>query len=352
MDFDINALQIQFAEWGQKPSHADRLLREFYNHAGVVDLERLKIGKALTERLQKEISLRQSHVLARRESADGTVKLLVGFERGGAVESVLMPTNYAERAAGCLSSQIGCAMGCDFCASTRHGLERNLDAGEIVEQFLRLKEEAARPTASPRRLSTVVFMGMGEPLLNLDAVLTAIRRIAGKGMGEIGGKQIMVSTVGIVPGIMKLAEADLKVTLALSLHAPDDATRSRIIPANKRYPVREIIAATKHFYEITGRVTNIEYCLLSGVNDSDAHARALADLLKGFRTHVNLIPYNATGASNSGVVYQAPSPERVAAFAAIVRGGGLLTHLRRARGNDVGAACGQLRETSLASGSI
>src|ERR1044072_8093925 len=153
-----------------------------------------------------------------------------------------MPPPRPDRAAGCVSSQIGCAMGCDFCASTKSGLERNLEAGEIVEQFLHLKSIAAE---SGRRLTSLVFMGMGEPMHNLDNVITAIRRIAHPDLGGLGWRQVTVSTVGVVPGIDKLADADLNVHLAISLHAPDDATRAKLVPANRRYPVTEIIAAAR-----------------------------------------------------------------------------------------------------------
>jgi len=343
-DYTPRTLGETFSDWGFKPSHAARLLREFYNSGGSVDLTALKLGTALTERLRHEIVMRKSTVLSRAKSADGTVKLLLGFENGGAVESVLMTTNYAERAAGCISSQIGCAMGCDFCASTKRGLERNLEAGEMVEQFLHLREHAA---LSKRRLSTLVFMGMGEPLQNYDNVVAAIERIAGEGMGALGGKQITVSTVGIVPGILKLAEANLKVTLALSLHAPDDETRSKIVPLNRRYPVQEIIDAAKHYLDVTGRITNVEYCILDGINDSDDHARNLAELLRGFRTHLNIIPFNAIGTSLTGVVYRQPSAERIERFVAILREQRVATHLRKTRGDDVNAACGQLREVAL-----
>ncbi len=343
-DHTTDSLRGQFSEWGCKPSHAARLLREFYNTGGNVDLAGLRLGRELIERIQDELPLRQSKVLTRSESVDGTVKLLVGFDRGGAVETVLMPTPIADRAAGCVSSQIGCAMGCDFCASTKRGLERDLEAGEIVEQFLYLREQAL---LSGRRLSTLVFMGMGEPLQNLDNVLAAIRRIGGEDLGALGWKQITVSTVGIVPEMYRLAESKPNVCLALSLHAPDDETRARIVPMNRRYPVKEIVAAAKHYYETTNRITNLEYCMLNGVNDSDEHARALADLLKGFRTHVNLIPYNSIGESLSGFVYQRPETSQIDSFEKILRDRGVVTHRRRTRGEDVNAACGQLREMEL-----
>ncbi len=343
-DYGLPELADRFASIGQKPSHALRLLRSFYLSGGRPDLARLKLGKALLALLERELPLRQSRILVRTDAADATVKVLVGFDRGGAVESVLMPAHDGVRAAGCISSQLGCAMRCDFCASTRDGLERDLSAGEIVEQFLHLRELAM---SIGRRLSTLVFMGMGEPLLNLDNVIAAIGRIAAPGMGELGRRQITVSTVGIVPGIDRLAEADLNVHLALSLHAPDDATRSRIVPMNRKYDVAGVMAAARRFQQRTGRVVNIEYCMLGGINDSDDQARLLADLMRGFRAHVNLIPYNPIGAGLSGIEYSAPDADRMRCFLAILTERGVVAHIRRPRGADVNAACGQLRAASL-----
>lgn len=341
-DYDLDDLAAQFAAWEFKPSHAQRLLRAFYLAGGQADLSELKLPIRLQARFGQDIVQRQSRILLRTSAADGTIKLLVGFDRrGGAVESVLMPAYDPRRAAGCVSSQIGCAMGCDFCASTRGGLERNLEAGEIVEQFLHLRREAMD---SGRRLSTLVFMGMGEPMHNLENVIAAIRRIAAPGMGELGWRQVTVSTVGVVPGIDKLADADLNVHLAVSLHAPDDETRARIVPSSRRWSVAEIMAAARRFDERTGRVVNIEYCLLSGVNDSDGHAEQLADRMAGFRAHVNLIPYNPIGVGVSGAVYRRPDESRVQSFLSILIRRGVVVHLRRPRGDDVNAACGQLRE--------
>jgi 23S rRNA (adenine2503-C2)-methyltransferase len=340
-DYDPLELAAQFAAWGFKPSHAQRLLRAFYRGAGQADLAGLKIPIRLQNRFGHDITQRRSDILLRTTASDGTVKLLVGFAGGGAAESVLMPAHDPRRAAGCVSSQIGCAMGCDFCASTRGGLERNLEIGEIVEQFLHLRGEAM---TSGRRLSTLVFMGMGEPMHNLDNVIGAIRRIAAPGMGELGWRQITVSTVGIVPGIDRLAEADLNVHLAVSLHAPDDPTRSLIVPTSRRWSVAEIMAAARRFQERTGRVVNIEYCLLADVNDSDGHAAKLADLMRGFRAHVNLIPYNPIGAGISGASYRRPDDQRIQSFLNLLLHRGVVAHLRRPRGDEVNAACGQLRQ--------
>jgi 23S rRNA (adenine2503-C2)-methyltransferase len=343
-DFDLSTLQEELRSCGIYPSHAGRVLRAFYDSAGTVDPFSLPLGKAFHHKLRTSLSPRQSSVIARHESADGTAKLLLEFTAGGAGETVLMPSHRPDRAAGCISSQIGCAMGCDFCASTRHGLERNLSAGEIVEQFLRLKEEAMRTN---RRIASLVFMGMGEPMHNLDAVIAAIPRIAEPTMGNLGYRAITVSTVGVIDGIEKLADADLGVHLALSLHAPDDETRARIVPTGRKFKVADIMAATRSFQERTGRIVNIEYCLLSEVNDSEEQANELARLMDGFRAHVNLIPYNAIGAGISGTIYERPSQEQMGRFMQILRGAGVVAHFRRTRGDDVNAACGQLRETRL-----
>jgi 23S rRNA (adenine2503-C2)-methyltransferase len=194
-----------------------------------------------------------------------------------------------------------------------------------------------------RQLKSLVFMGMGEPLQNLSNVMAAIRRIAAPRMGALGWRQITVSTVGLVPAMDELAAADLNVHLALSLHAPDNNTRSRIVPANRRYPVEEIMAAARRFGSRTGRIPTIEYCLLGGVNDSDAQARQLSELMRGFRAHVNLIPYNPIGLGLSGISYERPSAERILKFLSRLRDAGVICHLRQTRGDDVNAACGQLR---------
>jgi 23S rRNA (adenine2503-C2)-methyltransferase len=282
----------------------------------------------------------RSTILNRTTARDGTVKLLVGENLNDAVEAVLMPAYRPGRAAVCVSSQVGCAMGCDFCASTRLGLSRNLAAGEIVEQFLHLSRESAE---QDRRITSLVFMGMGEPMHNLPEVISAIRRIADPDLGGLGWRQVTVSTVGIVPGIASLADADLNVHLALSLHAPDDETRSRLIPANRRWPVAEVIAAAADFQHRTGRIVTVEYCLLAGENDSDDQALLLAQRLAGLRMHVNVIPFNPIGPGLTGKLYARPTAERIARFIHLLRTNGIVAHIRDTRGDDVSAACGQLR---------
>jgi 23S rRNA (adenine2503-C2)-methyltransferase len=349
VDYEVKRLEEELLAVGENPVHAGRVLRQFYELDGRIELDALSISHGAVRYIQQHISGRRSRIAKKNVAADGTTKLLVGFGGSSAVEAVLMPGFRPDIAAACVSSQIGCAMGCDFCASTRGGLERNLEAGEIVEQFLHLRELAA---SLGRRLKTLVFMGMGEPLLNYDAVMSAIGRIADRRLGAFGCRRITVSTVGIVPGIERLIDSPLKVSLALSLHAPDDATRSRLVPANRRYAVAEVMAAARRFDAVTGRTPNIEYCLLAGVNDSEEQAELLAELMRNFRAHVNLIPYNPIGPGVSGITYSRPSEDRIRVFMNILRSRGVVTHIRVPRGDNVNAACGQLRETVAAENAI
>ncbi len=302
----------------------------------------------MRERLEAHFTCSQTTIAQRQVAADGTVKLLVRLADGQTVETVLMPDFRDDRMAGCLSSQVGCAMGCDFCATAQGGFARQLTAGEMVEQFLHLRREAQ---AAGRTLRTLVFMGMGEPLLNLDAVLAAIHRIGGEGFGALGWRQLTVSTVGLVPGIDALAAANLRLNLAISLHAPDDTTRARLLPAGRRYGVEEILAAADRYQARSGLPAIIQYCLLEGVNDAPAQARQLAALLQSRRMHVNLLRYNPTGPGLSGHAY-VPSPlPALETFLSILREAGIVAHYRRPRGQEIAAACGQLRrEAGLAGG--
>ncbi len=337
-------LEEKVASWGFKPTHASRLLRAFYAGEDFTNPDTQsrahRFPVELLERLATESAGPASTVVMRQVAADGTTKLLLRLRDGATVETVLMPDFRPDRAAGCLSSQVGCAMGCDFCATTKTGFQRNLTSGEMIEQFLALRREAR---AVGRTLQTVVFMGMGEPLLNLQSVLSAVRRIGDNALGALGWRQITVSTVGIIPGIDALNEADLNVNLAVSLHAPDDATRARLLPVGTRYPIADILAAVDRFQAKRPRPATIQYCLLAGVNDAPEQAEQLAALIGSRRLHINLLRYNPTGLSLRGVAYE-PSTEDVAErFAEILRERGMVAHFRRSRGKDIDAACGQLR---------
>ncbi len=340
---DLSAEEL--AAWmeghGYKGAHALRVLREMYGAKARSVSSSARLPTALTELITATFPNEAATVAMRQVAADGTSKLLLRLADGRTVESVLMPDYHAERAAGCISSQVGCAMSCDFCATTQTGFERNLTAGEIVEQFIQLRREARE---GGRTLRTIVFMGMGEPMLNLRNVLTAVRRIADPALGAFGWRQITISTVGIVPGIDELTEANLGVHLALSLHAPDDATRADLLPAGRRFAVQDVLAAADRYQARSGRITTIQYCLLDGVNDSLAQARDLSRLLDGRHMRVNLLRYNPTGLSLRGRAYAPSSVEKTGMFLAGLRARGTVAHLRRARGSDIDAACGQLRK--------
>jgi 23S rRNA (adenine2503-C2)-methyltransferase len=263
-----------------------------------------------------------------------TVKWLWRLEDGSLVESVLM--HYRDRSTVCVSTQAGCAMGCGFCATGQAGFDRNLTSGEIVEQVVR----AAR-AARPRRLTNVVFMGMGEPLANYDRVWTAVRRLH----DDIGisARHLTLSTVGIVPGIRRLAKEDLPVNLAVSLHAANDALRDKLVPINKRYPLDVLVAACREYLDAKGRRLSFEWALIDGVNDRDRDAVELAELARSLRAHVNLIPLNPTAE------YDTPgsSPARVRAFRDLLRDLGANATVRQNRGTSIDAACGQLRATTV-----
>jgi 23S rRNA (adenine2503-C2)-methyltransferase len=289
------------------------------------------IPKALLGRLADELPLAFTIDTLQLADEDTTAKWLWRAADGAQVETVLM--QYTARATVCVSAQAGCAMGCTFCATGQAGFERHLSAGEIVEQVLRAQH------ASPQRVSNVVFMGMGEPLANVDAVLDACTRLHDD-VG-ISARHLTVSTVGVVPGIERLTEFELPVTLAVSLHAPDDALREQLVPLNRRYPLAAVLDAARAYAERKGRRVSFEYACISGVNDLPQHAAALAGRLTGFRggAHVNLIPLNGT----AGYPGRPSEAGRIAVFADRLRAAGVQATVRRNRGTTIDAACGQLR---------
>jgi len=289
------------------------------------------IPKALLGRLADELPLAFTIDTLQLADEDTTAKWLWRAADGAQVETVLM--QYTARATVCVSAQAGCAMGCTFCATGQAGFERHLSAGEIVEQVLRAQH------ASPKRVSNVVFMGMGEPLANVDAVLDACTRLHDD-VG-ISARHLTVSTVGVVPGIERLTEFELPVTLAVSLHAPDDALREQLVPLNRRYPLAAVLDAARAYAERKGRRVSFEYACISGVNDLPQHAAALAGRLTGFRggAHVNLIPLNGT----AGYPGRPSDAGRIAVFADRLRAAGVQATVRRNRGTTIDAACGQLR---------
>ncbi len=265
-----------------------------------------------------------------------THKWLWGLADGDAVETVLM--HYTDRSTVCVSSQAGCAMACGFCATGQEGFRRHLTTGEIVEQVVR-----ARETAKPRRLSNVVFMGMGEPLANYDAVWGAIRRIH-QDIG-LSARHITMSTVGLVPGIRRMATEDLPVSLAVSLHAATDELRTELVPINSRYPIAELADACAEYVAASGRRLSFEWALIAGVNDTLEQAEALSELCKELRAHVNLIPLNPT----PGYLTVGTDADGVKQFQQWLLDRNTNATIRRNRGTDIDAACGQLRASSTTS---
>ncbi len=275
------------------------------------------------------------------QASDGdlTEKALHRLSDGALIESVLMHyparPGQRERHTLCISSQAGCAVGCPFCATGELGFERDLETAEILDQ---VRGAARRLNAGGKRLTNVVFMGMGEPLLNLDRVLAAVEALADPQRFGLGARHITVSTSGVVPGIRRLTALGAQFTLAVSLHAARDPLRDVLVPLNRRWPVAEVVDAARDHARATGRRVSYEVTLISGVNDTDVDARALADLLRGDLAHVNLIPMNPV----AHTPWEASPMDRIERFAAILRDAGIATTIRRNRGQEIGAACGQL----------
>ncbi|MFP5316914.1 MAG: 23S rRNA (adenine(2503)-C(2))-methyltransferase RlmN [Acidimicrobiia bacterium] len=276
--------------------------------------------------------------LLRRSESDGgdTVKWLWGLSDGAAVETVLM--RYPDRATVCVSSQAGCAMACSFCATGQAGFTRHLTVGEIVEQVTRACRNGT-DTGRPRRVTNIVFMGMGEPLANYDATWAAVERLHGE-LG-FGARHITVSTVGVVPGIRRLATESLPVNLAVSLHAANDDLRNSLVPLNRRYPLGDVMAACDEYLTAKGRRLSFEWALIDGVNDRPSDAAELAALATPLDAHVNLIPLNPT----PGYTARGTPLHRVRAFRDRLRAAGVNATIRRNRGTDIDAACGQLATT-------
>ncbi len=298
--------------------------------------EMTELPKDLRSQLAADFRIWTTTIAKHHQAADGTEKLLLELHDGQRIECVLLRDG--PRRTICISSQVGCAMGCVFCASGLDGVARNLTAGEIVEQMLRL----AQLLPKDERLSHIVVMGMGEPLANLDRLLAALGEATDPtGLG-ISHRRITISTVGLPPAIDRLAELDARFQLAVSLHAPDDELRSRLVPVNKNIGLAAILAAADHYFEVSGRRLTFEYVLLGGVNDETRHARKLADLLRGRLALLNVIPYNAV----AGLPYRSPNRNAQERFLEILRDAGLNVQVRQRKGDAIDAACGQLRRTA------
>ncbi|HEY9820312.1 MAG TPA: 23S rRNA (adenine(2503)-C(2))-methyltransferase RlmN [Candidatus Sericytochromatia bacterium] len=328
----LGATLAELIEWVQQqgqPAYRGRQLHGWIYQKGARSLSEISVFPKQWREALVDVPIGRSTLHYRSESPDGTVKYLLRMADGHIIETVGIPTD--KRLTVCVSSQVGCPMACDFCATGKGGFIRNLKRYEIVDQVLTVQEDFGQ------RVSNVVFMGMGEPLLNLDAVIGAVKSI-NQDIG-IGVRSLTISTVGIPGRIRQLAEHQLQITFAVSLHASNQTLREQLIPSAKRYPLEALLDECREYVKLTGRRVTFEYILLGGLNDLPEHAVELAGHLRGFQTHVNLIPYNPI----SEVDYQRPSPRRIQTFVEALEKQHIAVSVRRSRGLEKDAACGQLR---------
>jgi 23S rRNA (adenine2503-C2)-methyltransferase len=355
----------QWVQAQQQPAYRGKQLHQWIYQQGVRSLSDISVFPKSWRESLAEVPVGRSNLHYRTQAPDGTVKYLLRLADGQIVETVGIPSFEAnskadwgaalpvaraatgqlaesdapavdiQRLTVCVSSQVGCPMACDFCATGKGGFQRNLQRHEIVDQVLTVQEDFGR------RVSNIVFMGMGEPLLNIDNVLGSVRSL-NQDIG-IGQRGITISTVGIPGHIQRLAEHRLQVTLAVSLHASNQALRQQLIPSARQYPLSDLLQECRDYVQITGRRVTFEYILLSGLNDSPEQAEELANQLRGFQSHVNLIPYNPI----SEVDYQRPDPRRVQSFVKTLQKRKIAVSVRYSRGLEADAACGQLRASQI-----
>jgi 23S rRNA (adenine2503-C2)-methyltransferase len=335
LDLSLDQLTQLVMSWGEPRFRAAQIWRWIYHTLTDDPSEMGNLPAALRQRLIDETRIRHLIVAGRTQSDDGqTEKVAFQTHDGHLVETVLM--RYTNRNTVCVSSQIGCPVGCTFCATGQSGFVRDLSTGEITAQVLHYAQLLQRENG---HVTNVVFMGMGEPLLNFDPVWQALLNLNDREGLALGIRRFTISTVGIVPGIERIGQEGLAVGLAVSLHAPDDRLRSRLVPVNRRYPLERLLEAVRFYVERTGRRVTFEYALADGINDSDEHAHATAALLGGLLCHVNLIQMNPV----AGTECKPSSRERVLRFQEILVQEHVQTTVRLSRGTDIQAGCGQLR---------
>ncbi len=331
------------------PVYRARQVYQWVFERGVTDFNNMtNLAKVERAKLAERWSILAGRETRRQESRDGTAKLLLEWPDGATSECVLIPDE--TRRTACISSQVGCPVGCTFCASGLGGLRRQLTAGGIIEQAVRIRLLCKDSIEDPRpvdsaRLSNVVLMGIGEPLANYENVLQAVRAINADWGMNIGARKITVSTVGLPEQIRRLAEEELQINLAISLHAPTDSLRRKLIPWANRVSIDELVSAVTFFFEKTGREVTLEYLLLGGVNDRPQHAADLANMCRRMRCNVNLIRYNPV----AGLGFERPTSAAAHHFVEQLRARSVNVHVRKSRGIDIDAACGQLRRAQQGS---
>jgi len=346
-DYDRPGLRAWFESVGERTFRADQIMKWVY-HRGVVDFDGMTdLSKSLRDSLEKTADFRLPKIVRDQIAEDGTRKWLLEMEDGNAIEAVFIPES--DRGTLCVSSQVGCALNCSFCATARQGYNRNLTTAEIIGQVVVAASCLETPEGRTRAISNVVMMGMGEPLLNFDNVIPAMNLMLDDFGFGLSRRRVTLSTAGVVPGIDRLRE-ECPVALAVSLHAPDDDLRNELVPINKKYPIEQLLEACRRYTEHNARERiTFEYVMLAGVNDSLAHAKDLSRILKGMPAKVNLIPFNPF----EGIGYERSDTETINSFRDVLFQHGHMTITRRPRGDDIDAACGQLagKITDLTGGS-
>jgi 23S rRNA (adenine2503-C2)-methyltransferase len=332
-------MEAFFAELGEKRFRAEQVMKWIHHH-GVRDFDHMSnLGRALRERLAQVAEITPPEIADQQDSSDGTRKWAIRVQGGALVEAVLIPEG--DRATLCVSSQVGCSLDCKFCSTGKQGFQRDLTAAEIIGQvWLAIDSYDGWQSGKGRVVTNVVMMGMGEPLLNFDNVVAAMDLMTDDLAYGLSKRKVTLSTSGVVPALDQLAAVS-DVSLAVSLHAPNDAIRNQIVPINRRYPIRQLLASARGYIDAQPdkkRVVTIEYTLLAGVNDQPEHARELRDLLKDYPCKINLIPFNDF--PNSG--FSRPSGNAVTRFWQVLVDAGFIVTVRTTRGDDIDAACGQL----------
>ncbi|WP_019626816.1 bifunctional tRNA (adenosine(37)-C2)-methyltransferase TrmG/ribosomal RNA large subunit methyltransferase RlmN [Thioalkalivibrio sp. ALJT] len=325
------------AEWGEPRFRATQLVK-WIHQRGVIDFDQMTdMSRKLRERLARETEIRVPEIGLEKASADGTVKWVLRLPDGNAIETVFIPEG--GRGTLCISSQVGCALDCTFCSTAQQGFNRNLTSAEIIGQVWLAMQRLPAPEGRKRAVSNVVLMGMGEPLANFDAVVTACQLMTDDNAYGLSRRRVTLSTSGLVPALDRLSE-HTDVALAVSLHAPNDALRDRLVPINRKYPIAELLASCRRYVEATEAHSGVtfEYVLLAGINDQPEHANELAGLLRGIPGKINLIPFNPF----PGAPFDRPREEDVLVFERRLQKAGYVTTVRRTRGDDIDAACGQL----------
>ena len=334
-DYNIEMLKKELENLGEKPFRAEQIFKWLYEEKIKSFDEMTNISLALREKLKENYTICNFNIIKKQESKDGTIKYLFDVLDGNAIETVLMRYHHGNSI--CVSSQIGCKMGCKFCASTGIKFIRNLSSGEIVEQIIKVEQDTGE------RISNVVFMGIGEPLDNYENTVNAIRIINNPKGLNIGARHISISTSGLVPKIHKLAGENIQCTLSISLHATNNKKRSSMMPVNETYPIEELLQACKDYIEKTNRRISFEYALAKDNNDNLEDAKELVKLLHGMICHVNLIPINKIENGQ----FDKSSNENIMKFRDFLNDHGIVATIRRELGSEIDAACGQLRRKNL-----